>query len=442
MTALALLGGTPVRTKLFPAYTVIGEDEKKAAQAVLESGILSRYLGTWSDDFFGGPEVRAFEEEWAQAYSARHAVSVNSATSGLYAAVGAAGVGPGDEVIVSPYTMMASATAPVVFNSVPVFADIDPQTFCLDPQSIRERITPRTRAIVVVHLFGQSADMDAIMEIAERENLVVIEDCAQAPFAAYKGRPVGTLGHMGVFSLNYHKHIHTGEGGVVTTNDDTYCERLQLIRNHAEAVVAKKGVANLVNMIGFNFRLGEIEAAIGRCQLRKGPDLVAARQANVAYLEEKLSGFPGLALPAVGPGNSHAYYVHALTYDEDEMGIPRALFVNALKAELPACELREHEGALIGVGYVRPLYMEPMYRDVVGYGETGCPFTCPHYEGKAEYGDGLCPRCEDAHFRTLITHELMRPPMTKSDLNDVANAFYKVAENLTDLRDHNRRNPQ
>lgn len=439
MSALALLGGAPVRTDLFPAYQVIGEEEKEAAAAVLDTGVLSRFVGVWNDDFYGGPQVQAFEAEWAEAYQARHAVSVNSATSGLYAAVGAAGVGPGDEVIVSPYTMMASATAAVVFNAVPVFADIDPATYCLSPASIEARITPRTKAIVVVHIFGQAADMDAIMAIAARHKLIVIEDAAQAPFATSKGRPVGTLGHMGVFSLNYHKHIHTGEGGVVTTNDPELAEKVQLIRNHAEAVVGRRQPPSLLNMIGYNFRLGEIEAAIGRCQLAKGPALVRARRDNVAYLERGLAGIPGLSMAAVGEGNTHVYYVHALSCDERAWEIPRTLFVEALKAELPASRLREQDGPLVGQGYVRPLYLEPMYQTLTGYGDTGCPFTCPHYTGKADYAEGLCPACEEAHFHRVITHELMRPPMLRTDLDAVIAAFHKVADNLPALRDHHRK---
>ncbi|MGY8992193.1 MAG: DegT/DnrJ/EryC1/StrS family aminotransferase, partial [Rhodospirillales bacterium] len=188
MTQLALTGGTPVRTKPFPAYRPIGTEEVDAAKAVIESGVLSGYLGAWHDDFYGGPEVRGFEADWAAAYQAKHAISVNSCTSGLYAAVGAAGIGPGDEVIVSPYTMSASATAAIIFNGVPIFADIDPNLYCLDPISIRKCITERTKAIIVVHIFGQSADMDPIMEIAKEHNLIVIEDCAQAPLATYKGR--------------------------------------------------------------------------------------------------------------------------------------------------------------------------------------------------------------------------------------------------------------
>jgi len=433
MSKLALLGGNPVRTAPFPGYAVIGAAEKQAVAEVLDSGILSRYLGEWDPDFYGGPNVRAFEAEWAALSGCRHAIAVNSCTSGLYAAVGAVGAGPGDEVIVSPYTMVASVTAAVVFNAVPIFADIDPQLYTLSADTIAARITKRTKAIIVVHLFGQSADMDPIMELARKHRIAVIEDCAQAPFATYKGRPVGTLGDIGVFSLNYHKHIHTGEGGMCVTNDDMLADRLQMIRNHAEAVVEDKGTKNLVNMIGFNFRLGEIEAAIGRSQLKKGPELIAQRKANVAYLERQLSRIHGLVMPKVGPGGDHVYYVHALDYDEERMGVSRELFVRAVKAELPVTQLREQEGPLMGGGYAKPIYLAPMFKKMIGYGTVQCPFRCPHYDGSPTYEAGLCPNAERAHGERVITHEMIRPPMTHSDLDMVAAAFEKVAENVREL---------
>ena len=435
MTRLAVLGGPPVRSKPFPAYKVIAADDAARVAEVMESGILSRFLGTWHPDFFGGPQVQAFEQEWAAACGARHAVSLNSATSGLYCAMGAAGIGPGDEVIVSPYTMSASAIAPLIFNAIPVFADIDANSYCLSAETIRPRLTPRTKAIIVVHIFGQAAEMGPIMALAAEHNLLVVEDCAQAPFARYAGQSVGVLGHMGVFSLNYHKHIHTGEGGVVVTNDDALAERLQLLRNHGEAVVEKKGVANLVNMLGFNFRLGEIEAAIGRCQLTKGPQLIEQRRENVAYLEQKLAAIPFLSMPAVGQDCKHVYYVHALSYDAAKAGLPRSVFVKALKAELPLTELREQEGVLIGEGYVRPLYLQPLYQTQTAYGTKGCPFSCAYYTGAPDYAEGSCPNVEQAHFQRVITHELMRPPMSRADLDDVAAAFIKIAENMSQLRD-------
>jgi dTDP-4-amino-4,6-dideoxygalactose transaminase len=418
----------------FPASNPFGAEEKAAAQRVLDSGVLSGFIGAWHSAFLGGPEVRAFEERWAKACSADFAIAVNSCTSGLFACIGAAGVGPGDEVIVSPYTMSASAIAPLIFNAVPVFADIDPQTYTLDPASIRERITPRTRAIVVVHIFGQAADMDPIMALADEHDLVVIEDAAQAPLATYKGRPVGTLGHMGVFSLNYHKHIHTGEGGMVTTNSPIFAEKVQLIRNHAEAVLAGKPSSDLVNMIGFNFRLGEMEAAIGACQLAKAPELVARRKANVAKLESMLAGIPGLSMPVIGPAGDHVYYQHTLDFDRDAADIDRDVFVKALKAELPVTELRESEGPILSAGYVRPLYLLPMFQSEIGYGQLQCPFKCPHYGGRANYSKGICPNAERAHYERVIIHEYMRPAMTETDMSDFANAVHKIAEHARELR--------
>ena len=438
MGKLALFGGDPVRIDPFPAYAVIGEEEKRAVAEVLDSGVLSRYLGSWDPDFYGGPTVKAFEAEWSQKFGAKHSIAVNSCTSGLYAAVGAVGAGPGDEVIVSPYTMIASATAAVIFNAVPVFADIDSETYTLSAETIAPKITKRTKAIIVVHIFGQSADMDGIMALAKKHGIAVIEDCAQAPYATYKGRSVGTLGDIGVFSFNYHKHIHTGEGGMCTTNNDELAERLRLIRNHAEAVVEPKGTQNLVNMIGFNFRLGEIEAAIGRCQLKKGEKLVEQRKQNVRSLEKKLAGIPGLNMPVVGPAGDHVYYVHTLDFDEQVVGVSRDLFVKAVAAELPPAKLREHEGPLIGSGYVRPLYKAPLFRKMIGYGTVQCPFKCPHYTGVADYSDGICPNAERAYSERVITHEMMRPPMDERDLDDVARAFHKVYESRHELSDKSR----
>lgn len=433
MTKLALLGGDPVRTKLFPAHNFIGEAEKKKVMEIMDSGVLSRFLGVWHEDFYGGDEVRGFEREWADSYQAKHGVAVNSCTSGLYAAVGAAGVGPGDEVIVSPYTMVASVTAAVAFNAVPVFADIDPQNFCLSPASIRARITERTKAIIVVHLFGHPADMDEIMDIARAHNITVIEDCAQAPCATYKGRPVGTLGHMGVFSLNYHKHIHSGEGGIVVTNDDRLADRLCLIRNHAEAVVTGRTVDSLVNMVGFNFRLGEIEAGIGRVQLGKCQDLVDRRRRNLDYFNRNLPRFPGLSISPVADDVEHSYYAAVLNYDAEEAGLSRDTLIKALHGELPETDLRQGLGPMIGGGYVKPIYLYPMFQELTAYGDLGCPFKCPHYKGQLDYGAGLCPETEKAHA-TIITHEYMQPSLAESDIDDVLDAFAKVAENLDALR--------
>lgn len=259
---LAMLGGDPTLNYLLKRHNPLGPEERQAVNSVLDSSELSKFLGVWHDDFFGGSRVREFEESAARHFGVKHAISVNSLTSGLIAAVGALGIEPGDEVIVSPWTMSASAIVPLWWNAIPVFSDIEDETFTLDPAAIEENITPYTKAIIVVDIFGHSADMNAINNIAKNHNLHVISDTAQSPNAKYNDRYAGTLSDIGGYSFNYHKHIHCGEGGLLVTNDDDYAERLQLIRNHAESVVEGKGVFSLTNMIGGNFRLGEIEAAI------------------------------------------------------------------------------------------------------------------------------------------------------------------------------------
>ena len=431
MAKLAINGGKPVRENLFPAYNTITAAEKQAALEVLDSGNMSQFLGCWHPDFFGGPKVQEFEKMWGQAFGAAHAITVNSNTSGLFAAIGAAGIGPGDEVIVSPYSMSASAVAPIVYGAVPVFADIQDDIFALDPASIRARITPRTKAILVVHIFGHAADMDPIMEIAREHNLVVIEDCAQAPLGTYKGRMVGTIGDMGVFSLNYHKHIHTGEGGVITTNSDVYAERLHLIRNHGEVSILPKGVKDMTNLWGFNYRLTEIQAAIGITQLERADGYIEERIRNCEYLAGRLSALPGLILPVTYPDCRHVYYVQAIKFRAGEVGVHRNRFVDAVAAELPSAHLRESTGKLIGSGYTEPLYMQPIYQERAG---TKCSFNCPRYQGSADYSKGLCPVTERMHYSELFTHEYMRPPMTKRDLDDVVDAFEKVMENLAELK--------
>jgi len=429
MSKLALLGGLPARTKLFPAYNTMGEQEKRAAIEVIESGNLSQFLGAWHEDFYGGPKVRAFEGAWADSMGARYAMSVNSNTSGLFAAIGAVGIQPGDEVIVSPYTMSASAIAPLGYGGVPVFADIDEDIFCISPSAFRKAITSRTKAIVIVHIFGQAADMDEIMAIAREHKIAVIEDCAQVPGGTYKGKPLGAIGDLGVFSLNYHKHIHTGEGGVVTTNSEELLERLQLIRNHGENIAGPKGITNLLNTYGYNYRMPEIEAAIGIEQLKKLPSLIARRIELANEFTRRLGNLPGITPPKVRPGNKHVYYQHACRFDAEKNGISRDTFVKALKAELPSAVLRETT-PILNAGYVKPLYLLPIFQQRTG----ACAFNCSRYEGKVSYDKGLCPTAERMHFKELFSHEYIRPGMEKQDVEDVMNGFEKIFENLPALK--------
>lgn len=416
MSRLAIDGGTPVRSRPFPEYRTIGAEEKVAVTEVMDSGVLSAFLGTWSPEFLGGPRVRRLEEQWASYFKVAHAVSMNSATSGLYAALGAAGVGPGDEVIVSPYTMSASAAGPLLYNAIPVFADIEPETFCLSADSIRAVLTPRTKAIVVVDIFGHPAPMDAIMALASEHGLTVIEDAAQAPGARMSGRYAGTLGHIGVFSLNYHKHIHCGEGSLVVTDDDRLAERLQLIRNHAEVVLQRKGDDDLSNMLGFNYRMTEIEAAIAGEQLKKLQPLLDARIKRCEQLGELLSNLPGLSTPAVRDDCVHAYYLYVLRYDAAATGVSRTRVAEALKAE----------GVPVAEGYVEPIYLQPLYQKRRLYGGTGSPWTDPAYGGSVRYDKGICPVTERMHYDEVLYTGAVHAQTEPADIEDMAEAFHKV----------------
>ncbi|MCA9363255.1 DegT/DnrJ/EryC1/StrS family aminotransferase [Candidatus Kaiserbacteria bacterium] len=433
MSKLAINGGDKVRKLPFPAYKPLGEEEVEAVSEVVKSGILSRFLGAWHEDFYGGPNVKSLESEWKNYFGVRNAVSVNSASSGLIAALGAVGVGPGDEVIVTPYSMCISATAPLFYGAVPVFADIEPDLFCLDSDSVEEKITEKTKAIIVVDLFGQPYDVKKINNLAKKHNLVIIEDASQAPQAKFDGKYAGTLGDIGVYSFNYHKHIHCGEGGMVVTNNDGWAERLRLIRNHAEAAVAgREDLSDLSNMVGFNMRLGEMEAAIVRIQLKKLNQLVKDRIKNVEYIKQGLEKIDFIQSAKTREGATHSYYLHVFTYNQEKAdGVNRNSFVDAVKAELTYTENREAEGVKVSSGYVRPLNQLPIFQNKIAFGNKGYPFS---FSPEVDYSKGICPVVELCHEKTLFFHDLMHPNMTKQDLDDVILAFQKVSDNISELK--------
>lgn len=426
MSKLAIFGGNAIRTELFKEYNTIGDEELFAATEVLKTGVLSKFLGSWHPDFFGGPKVQELERLWAEKVGVKHSISVNSNTSGLITAMGAIGIKPGDEVIVSPYSMSASAIAPIFWGGVPVFADIDETNFCISPKSIEERITKRTKAILVVHIFGHAAPMDEIMAIASRKGLYVVEDIAQAPNGYYKGQHLGNIGHLGIFSLNYHKHIHTGEGGIITTNDDRLAERCQLIRNHGETVVEAKGVTDIDNIFGFNFRMTEIESAIGIEQLKKLDYLVEKRIQNAEYLASNLQLLPYFDVCIPPKYVKHNYYQQPIRYFlEKNRNLHRDKYLKVLSAEIPSAVMREKD-PLISGGYVKPLYLQPIYQKKA--------FNLyKHNSDDLNYAKGLCPIAERMHYHELITHEFMRPSMTKTDLDQVIEAFYKVDKYIDEI---------
>lgn len=421
---LALLGGSKTVTKTIGRYNSIGKEEVIAVKKVVESGNLSQFLGCWDPDFYGGPMVREFEQSWANYFQVKHAVSVNSNTSGLMTAVGAIGIAPGNEVIVSPWTMTATATAILIWNAIPVFADIEDETFNLDPISVEKNITPFTKGIIVTNIFGHAARLQEIMAIAKKYNLKVIEDNAQSPNALYHGKYTGTIADIGVFSLNYHKHIHTGEGGVNVTDNDELAERMQLIRNHAEAVVEKKGVSNLVNMIGFNFRMPEMEAAIGIEQLKKLPALANEKIKYANRLTAGLQGLNGLRLPIVKEGCTHVYYAYPLLVDEKETGVSRDRIFDALTAEgIPLCKRYEN------------LHLYPIYQKKIAYGPNGFPWNSEFYKGNVCYDKGICPVAENMNEKLYMNIGFGLFQLDEDTIDLIIEAFHKVWDNLQELRD-------
>jgi perosamine synthetase len=417
---LAIFGGSPVLATALQPYRSLGEAERRAVCEVVDSGCLSGFYGSPGDEFFGGPKVQTFEAKWRAAFGVAHAVSVNSATSGLIAAIGAVGVSPGDEVIVPVTSMSATAVSCLFYGGIPVFADIEDGTFCVDPASVEALITPRTRAIVATNLFGHPAPLARLRAIADKHGLFLIEDAAQSPLAFENGRRAGTVGHIGVYSLNYHKHIHTGEGGVCVTADADIAKKLQLIRNHAENCAPWLGVQDLTNMVGMNLRMTELEAAIGLVQLDAIERHVGIREALAQGLSAVAAGLAGLTAPAVRPDCRHNYYCWTMRIDAKALGVSRNAFAKALAAE----------GFPNFVGYVAPLHRLPAFRQRRAIGRDGFPFNLTN----RTYFDGLCPVAERLHAEDLILFEPCAWDVDAATLAALGEALCKVHANASALR--------
>ncbi len=419
MSKLALFGGTPVIDRPLPPYNRIGAAEMDAVQEVMRTGTLSGFVGAWGADFGGGPAVKELERLTREATGARHAVSVNSATSGLYAAMAAVGIGPGDEVIVPPYTMSATVMAPLAYGGVPVFADIEPDHFCLDPARVAAAITERTRAIIVVNLFGHPAELARLRALADERGIFLVEDNAQAPLVTEHGRHAGTIGHIGVFSLNRHKHIQCGEGGICTTDDERLAHKLMAVRNHGENVVEALGLEGEPNIIGQNYRLTDLCAAVGAVQMRRARELIDARIALAEAVTDAFAGRAGITPPKVRDGCTHAYYVWAARFDAAAAGCSREAFVAALSAE----------GLPVRGGYLAPLYNLPVFRARTGIGRDGWPLNL----SERTYAPGLCPVAERMHEHELLE---FHPCAWDPDADTVArfaDAVAKVHDNRAEL---------
>jgi dTDP-4-amino-4,6-dideoxygalactose transaminase len=420
---LAINGGKKLINRTFSVYNTMGSEEVKAASDVVKTGVLSDFVGAPGEKFLGGQNVKAFEQAFKNRFNTENAISVNSWTSGLIAMVGALGIEPGDEVLVSPWTMCASAIAILHWNAIPVFVDIEEDTFCIDPLKIEEKITSKTRAILAVDIFGQSADMDSILKIAQKYSLKVISDCAQAPGATYKGRLAGTIANIGGFSFNYHKHIHTGEGGMIVTNNQLLAEKCQLIRNHAEAAIVNKPNADLTNMIGYNFRLGEIESAIGLKQLKKLDYAIASRQKAALHLTEVLKDIEGISAPIIRKDCTHVYYFYAMKHNSKLTGISRDRVYDALVAE--------------GIPYISKryenLHMLPMFLKKQCFGSKHFPWSL-NSDVNYSYGKDTCKVAEKLNKDEYLGIFMCGSNYTNDEINLVGDAIKKVYSNIAELR--------
>ena len=421
--ALALLGGEPVRSTPFPKHsTMIGEEEKRLVLEVLDDGELSGFSGRAGARFLGGPRVQALEARVREYFGTKFAISFNSATSALHGMIAAAGIGPGDEVITSAFSMSASATAVLMHNAVPVFADIDPRTYGLDPASVEKRITTRTKAILTVNLYGHPSALDRLSAIARERGIYLFEDNAQAAGATLNGKPAGTWGHAAALSLNYHKAIQCGEGGLVITDDEEIALGCQLIRNHGEVVVPDIGRADMESQLGWNYRLTELSAAVAIPQIGKLDRLVKIRRQLAERLTAILEKVDGLTPARPADGCTHTYYLYPIQFDAAAAGMSRATFAKAMAAE----------GFTLNQGYVTPLYWLPMYQNRHVY-PKGCPFTCGHHPGDVDYSKGLCPVTEDLHVNTLLITDICKYPNTPEDIDGFGRAIEKVLANRAAL---------
>lgn len=389
---LAINGGTPVRTTPFGGWPQFGTEEEEVLLRALRSGVWGSIDGTL---------VKQLEVEFAGLQAARHGVAVVNATMGLVVALKAIGIGPGDEVLVPPYTFIATASAALMLGAIPIFVDVDQETLLIDPALIDQAVTPRAKAIIPVHHGGSPADMDGVMAAAERHGLRVIEDAAQAHGAAWRGRPVGAIGDVGVFSFQSSKPITAGEGGMMLTNDDQLDELLWSYRN----VGRRRGGEWYEHVrIGWNLRMSEFQGAVLLAQMKRMPAQQKRRAAAAAYLTERLEQIAGVVAVRVPEGvTAHSWYAYNWRWlGAAEGGLHKMRFAEALRAE----------GVPVFHGYV-PLNRNQALRDEVARLGGAEPVACPVAERAAAD--------EVLNFSMPILLG------TRRDLDDVVEAVAKVA---------------
>jgi dTDP-4-amino-4,6-dideoxygalactose transaminase len=402
---LALDGGPKAKKNPYGTGSKYGAEEEKAVLEALKQGTL----------FYAfGQKTKSLCRRFRELYGAGHAVATSSGTAALHVALGCAGVGPGDEVILTPITDMGSVIGILYQNAVPVFADLEPYTYSPSVDSIAERITERTRAIMVIHLAGNPADMGPIVELARSRKVAVIEDCAQAWMTRYDGRLVGTIGELGCFSLNEFKHISAGDGGLVCANDDEL--------GRAAALWADKCYDRTARVrdpwfLAPNYRMNELTAAVSLAQMDKVEDIAARRTALGRRLTRGISGIEGVH-PLEERGEC-TFWFYMFRVDPAVLGAERNAFVEALKAEGVACE----------PGYTNDvMYKYRLFRERSAYPHSEYPFVDPERGAPVEYPDGLCPEAE------RIVDTCVWMPLnqwfTESDIDEVAAGITKVARHF------------
>ena len=443
---LAIHGGKPVRTKEFRSKPFITEEMIDKVSSLLREGRLTRFIGspvpgtseiiglkssevenlgdTFS--FLGGSSVRKLESKWSKLHQVDYSIAVNSATSGLTVAIMAMDVGPGDEIICSPFSFTASATSIVCANAIPVFADVDMDTFCLSPEAAEEAITESTRAVMPVHWNGNAGDLDEIMTVARSKGLKVVEDAAQTPGILYKGKFLGTHGDVGVFSLNEPKNIMTGEGGVVVTNNSAIAIKCRLIRNHGEAIVDESSTdEQVVNAIGYNFRLVELLAEIGAMQLDQLAYLNNVRKENYTYLVEKLVGEFGeyIKPQRITHLDSYFAYTAGFRWMSKESKVHRDIVAQVLRSE----------GIPVASGVPRLMSENPLFQRQLAYGKNHCPFSCHLYKGRGKYAIPGLSNAKRLQNEEYLGFFQIGWPNTIEDMDDIVAGFGKIMANRDKL---------
>jgi perosamine synthetase len=422
---LAIDGGTSVlKRNDYGNWPIITEDDRRFINEVLDSGIVAG--GT-------APQVSAFEQEWARYTGAKHCLTTTSGTAALHMALAAVGVGPGDEIITSAFTFLASASCALHQNAIPTFVDIDPRTYNMDPNKLEAAITERTKAIIPVHIQGLPADMDPIMAIARKHNLYVIEDACQAHGAEYKGKKVGTIGDIGTFSLNNFKNLCGGEGGLFVTDDEAYLQKGTLVRCFGDEVdeVSKRRVYN-ASILGYMYRNQELPAALARGQLLHLDERNDVRIANANYLSCELAKIPGVIPPHCPPESKHVYFMYNVRFDPAAAGIdvePRQFRIAVEKALYK-------EGMLVGQWQTLPVPAQDIFQSKLGYGGSSYPWAVNEAKGITyDYNPDNYPVAQMLCDTYTVVHGV-HAPNGRELMDKIIAAFNKVFANLDQALDH------